>query len=121
MGSLPNIAVSKEDKTLASLNAKVDLMNRRFDQFITVMEGVNTRLDKNDRTIADFKDATAQGFKDAIVAINNTNARITEESKRTRAVTRLWSSFGFGVVTIAGKTLLDKFGDFWSKLFGLLT
>ena len=126
MVSFPNINVSdKDETTLKGLRAYVKLQNETLEHYKqtnadlineikTLKKDFTDSLVETNKNINSLAEATKSGF-DAV------NERLTEEAKRSRAVTRLWSSFGFGVFTLVGKTLFDRFGEFWGKLFTLLT
>ncbi len=110
MTSKPAIHIVSEDKIGASVNAKVELQNRILEENNRLVGVLIKQLETTNQNLQLLAQATETGFI-------NVNNRITEESKKNRTTTKIWSSFGFGMLAVIGRTFLDKFGDIWNRLF----
>jgi hypothetical protein len=123
MTTSPNLVIPKqhEDRSIDAVLALVKMQNRNIDQLTLEIRDMRKDISSNGGNITLVNNNVSALAKATEAGFTNVNDRISKESQRTRSVTRLWSSFGFGVLTIGGKALLGKLGEVWNKFFNLLT
>lgn len=105
ISSISEIATDKP--TVKAVLANQVFQDKRIDQLI---ERQDKYEEFNNKRHEEFVVIVNAGF-------NNVKEAIIEQGKLNRSVTRVWSSFGFGAVTVAIKFIFDKFGDYFTRLF----